>query len=159
MVSASTQLSKRGRPPTGKAQTAAERMRRYRARRRALGLRAVTRYESPPPARLRAGELDARLVEARDLALRCLAAKKIDQRRPLLNKVRARLEYWRRNYTEEPPPATLDRWADVLSGTWPAIALLMMAQTPEAARLRRLTPFAVVLTANERKRIYSAFAL
>lgn len=38
------------RPPTGKALTAAERMRRYRARRAATGLRSITRWK-PAAAR------------------------------------------------------------------------------------------------------------
>src|SRR5215212_7877805 len=103
----------RGRPPTGEAQTPAERMRRYRARQRAAGLRAVTRYEPPPRARLVAGELDNRIVAARDLAVHCLAAKKIDANRRLLAKVQRQLQYWLRNYNEEAPLTVLCEWTGV----------------------------------------------
>src|SRR5688572_12189380 len=142
----STPHSKAGRPVTGEAQTAAERMRRYRSRQRAAGLRAVTRYEAPLPARLSPTELDRRIIDARSLAVHCLAAKKIDADRALLARVRQRLDYWRRNYGEEAPPAALDDWAEVLSKPWGAIALFMTDPKPDAARLRRTSPFDVVLT-------------
>jgi hypothetical protein len=118
----------------------------------------VTRYETPPRARLSAGEVDRRIIAARDLALHCLAAKKIDVDRTLLAKVRNRLEYWHRNYKEGPPPTVLCEWAEVLSRPWSAIALFITDPTRDAARLRRFSPFDIALTALERKRIYAAFA-
>jgi hypothetical protein len=133
-------------------------MRRYRARQRAAGLRAVTRYETPPRARLSAGEVDRRIIAARDLALHCLAAKKIAVDRTLLAKVRNRLEYWHRDYKEGPPPTVLCEWAEVLSRPWSAIALFITDPDREAARLRHFSPFAIVLSPRERKRVYSAFA-
>ena len=154
----SSSVAKRGRPPSGEAQSAAERMRRYRKRRKAAGLRLVARYEPPARVKLTATELDRRIIEARDLALHCLAAKKVDTDRTLLGKVRRRLEYWRRNYKEDAPPATLNDWAEVLSKPWGAIAVFITGGAPEAARLRHSSPFDIVLTARERKRVYSAFA-
>src|SRR5687768_6211051 len=100
-------------------------MRRYRSRQRAAGLRALTRYEPPPRSRITSTELDRRIIDARSLALHCLAAKKIDADRTLLEKVRRRLDYWRRNHNEEAPPAALNEWAEVLSRPWGAIALLV----------------------------------
>jgi len=157
MISTSTKSLKRGRPPTGKAQSPAERMRRYRAGRRSAGFRAVTRYEPRPRTRLSVGELDARVIAARDLALHCLAAKKIDVDRALLAKVRARLEYWSRNHKQERAPAVLSEWAAVLSKPWAAIALFITDPACEAGRLRRFSPFAVVLSSRERERVFSAF--
>jgi hypothetical protein len=159
MISTSTRSLKRGRPPTGDAQSPAERMRRYRARRRAAGFRAVTRYEPRARARLSAGELDARVVAARELALHCLAAKTIDADRALLTKVRARLQYWSRNHKEERPPAVLREWDELLSKPWAAIALFITDPASEPARLRRLSPFTIVLNPRERKRVFSAFEL
>jgi hypothetical protein len=146
MTSTFPKVRQRGRPPTGTAETAAERMRRYRARQRAAGLHAVTRYEPPPRARLSAGELDRRIIAARDLALHCVAAKKIDSDRTRLTKVRRRLEYRARNYTVEVPPTVLSDWAEVLSRPWSAIALFITDAGPEAARLRRSSPFEIVLS-------------
>jgi hypothetical protein len=150
---------KRGRPPTGEAQTPAERMRRYRARQRAAGLRVVTRYEPPPRARLSAHDLESRIIDARALALHCAAAKMIESDRTRLTKVRRRLEYWRRNYKGEQPPAVLDDWAEILALPWTAIALFIIGWDHDAARLSRHSPFEVVLSARQLKRIYAAFVL
>jgi hypothetical protein len=134
-------------------------MRRYRARQRAAGLRAITRYEPPRRSRLSAHELESRIIEARDLALHCAAAKLIDANRALLTKVHRRLEYWRRNYKEERRPTILDDWAEMLSEPWGAIAFFITGRDHEATRLRRRSPFEVVLSPRQHKRIYSAFAL
>ena len=133
-------------------------MRRYRSRQRAAGLREVTRFESPPPVRLTSTELDRRIIDARSLALHCLAAKKIDADHALLTKVRQRLDYWRRNYLEDAPPAALDKWVEVLARPWGSIALFITDPKPDATRLRRTSPFDIVLTERERKRVYAAFA-
>lgn len=101
----------RGRPPTGRAQSAAERMRRYRVRRRAAGLRTVTRYEAPAQA-LPAGALKHRIIEARSLAMHCLTAQKIERDPGLLDRVRQTLATWRGRYTSEGAevPRALDEW-------------------------------------------------
>ena len=150
-------VAKRGRPRSGEAQSPAERMRRYRRRQKAAGLRLVARYEQPARIKLTTTELDRRIIEARDLALHCLAAKKVDADRKLLGKVRRRLEYWLRNHKEDAPPAALNDWEDVLSKPWGAIAVFITGGDPGAARLRHLSPFDIVLTARERKRVYLAF--
>ena len=97
-----------GRPPTGNAQSAAERMRRYRARQRAAGLRAVTRLESPVRTLL-GGALKHRIIEARSLAMHCLAAQKIALAPALLDRVRRTLATWRSRYGKDTPRA-LDEW-------------------------------------------------
>lgn len=114
-------------------------MRRYRARQRAAGLRVVTRYEPPPRARLSARNLESRILEARDLALHCAAAKMIDSDRALLTTVRGRLEYWHRNYKDEQPPTVLDDWAEILSRPWTAMhfssqAVIMLEQLEQLAK-------------------------
>ena len=147
-----------GRPITGEAQSPAQRMRRYRARRRAAGFRLVTRYEAPPRSRLTASELDQRIVQARALALHCLAAKKIDEDRALLKRVRQRLDYWRRNAATSEPLAKVDEWEEVLSRPWAAIAVFITDPGSEAAGLRRISPFDIVLSPPERRRVYAAFA-
>ena len=58
------------RPRTDKAMSPAERVRRYRERRRAAGLRAVTRWRAGTPI-----WSDHRVQEARSLALHVLAAR------------------------------------------------------------------------------------
>lgn len=152
---ATTARRRRGRPPTGRAQSAAERMRRYRARQRAAGLRAVTRLEAPVRA-LSGGALKHRIIEARSLAMHCLAAQKIERNPALLDKVRTTLKSWRTRYGTEMPRA-LDEWDKILREPWPTIAALITDAGERATRLRQSTPFAGVLTPDERERVYAAF--
>lgn len=145
----------RGRPPTGQAQTAAERMRHYRARLRAAGLRAVTRMEAPVRT-LSGGALKHRIIEARSLAMHCVAAQKIERNPALLDQVRRTLKTWRSRYGENTPRA-LDEWETILHQPWPGIAAFITDQGERATRLRQSTPFAGVLSARERERVYAAF--
>lgn len=147
---------RRGRPPTGEALSSAERMRRYRARQRAAGLRAVTRFEAPHRMSLAGAAIDHRIIEARSLAMHCLAAKKIEQDPALLHKVRRTLDRWRRHYGGDTPRA-LDEWDAILHWSWPAIAGFVTDPGERATRLRQSTPFAGVLTPGERNRVYAAF--
>jgi len=148
-------IRSRGRPPTGSAQSPAERMRRYRARQRAAGLRPVTRMEAPAPT-LSSGALGHRIIEARSLAMHCLAAQKIMRDPALLDQVRRTLEAWRVRYGKDTPRA-LDEWALILRRPWPQIAAFITDPGERATRLRQSTPFAGVLGARERARIYAAF--
>ena len=145
----------RGRPPTGQAQTAAERMRRYRARQRAAGLRPVTRMQAVMGIAPEGG-LKHRVIEARSLAMHCLAAQKIASQPKLLDKVKKTLDAWLTRYGMNVPRA-LEEWQAILRRPWPEVAWFMTDAGERATRLRQSTPFAGVLTAIERKRIYAAF--
>ena len=145
----------RGRPPTGSAQSPAQRMRRYRKRQRAAGLRAVTRMETPVRT-LSGGALKHRIIEARSLAMHCLAAQKIMHDPALLDRVRRTLGAWRARYGRDAPRA-MDEWANILRRPWPQIAAFITDPGEHATRLRQSTPFAGVLGVRERKRIYAAF--
>lgn len=145
-----------GRPRTGRAMVAAERMRRYRARQRAAGLRTTVRWQpavSPSPS---PGMLKHRLIEARSLAMHCMIAKKIAANPSLLDLARRNIASWRRRYGDRPPRA-LDEWQEILKRPWPDIAAIMTDPGESAARLRQSSPFAGALTPGERKRIYEAF--
>ena len=113
-----------GRPPTGQAQTAAERMRRYRARQRAAGLRAATRWQPAASSALSPGLLKHRLAEARSLALHCLVAQKIAADPALLDIARRNLATWRARYGDSPPRA-FEEWRAALLRPWPEIADLI----------------------------------
>jgi len=145
-----------GRPPTGRAQSAAERMRRYRARLRAAGLRAATRWQPAAPATVSPGLLKHRVAEARSLALHCVIALKIAADPRLLEIARRNLTSWAERYGDRPPRA-LEEWQTVLDRPWPEIAALITDPGENAARLRQSSPFAGVLTAAERRRVYEAF--
>ncbi len=125
-----------GRPPTGRAQSAAERMRRYRARRRAAGLRVATRWLPAASAAISPGVLKHRILEARSLAMHCLIARKIEADPRLLAAARRNL---------------------ILDRPWPEIAALITDADEAAVRLRQSSPFAGVLTPGERRRVYEAF--
>ena len=145
-----------GRPRTGHALPAAERMRRYRARQRAAGLRPATRWRPAAPASISPGLLKHRLAEARSLAMHCLIARKIAAEPALLGVARRNLEAWLARYGDSPPRA-LEEWRVVLGRPWPEVAALITDPGYDAARLRQSSPFAGVLSAAERRRVYEAF--
>jgi len=139
------------RPRTGKALSPAERMRRYRARRRAAGLRTTTRW-SP---RVSVWS-DHRVAEAKSLALHVLAARRITSDPRLLERARATLGRWLDRYGER-PPAALTEWRDLLEQPWPVVAARATELNEDAARLRQSSPLATLLTAAERRRVHDAF--
>ncbi len=139
------------RPTTGKALSAAERMRRHRARRRAAGLRSV-RHWAPREALWS----DHRIAEARSLAMYVMAARRIGADPSLLARARATLERWLERYGET-PPAAIAEWRALLARPWPEIAARATALDEEGARLRQSSPLATLLTASERRRIHDAF--
>src|SRR3989442_15176394 len=98
-----------GRPPTGRAQSAAERMRRYRARQRAAGLRVATRWLPAASAAISPGVLKHRIIEARSLAMHCLIAWKIEADRRLLAAARRTLATWIARYGHGAPRALAER--------------------------------------------------
>ena len=130
-------------------------MRRYRQRKRAAGLKLVRRWVSGE-AQAVGPWSDHRLLEARSLALHCLAAVSIERQPQLLEIARHNLANWRQARGGVLPPA-LQEWEEILSRPWPQIAAVMTAPTEEGARLRQSSPFAGVLTPAQRRRVYEAF--
>jgi hypothetical protein len=131
-------------------------MRRYRARQRAAGLRAATCWKPAARTALSPGLLKHRVAEARSLALHCLIAQKIAADPELLEIPKRNLAAWIARYGDTPPRA-LEEWRAVLARPWPEIAALISDPGEDAARLRQSSPFAGVLTAAERQRVYEAF--
>ena len=126
-----------------------------RARRKAAGYRAVTRWveASPTPAPYSSH----RLLEARSLALHAAIAHKIDRDPALLEIPRRNLIRWRRLEAHQPTPEWLKTWSALLKRPWSEIAVIMVDPGERAARLRQSSPFAGILSAAERNRIYEAF--
>lgn len=151
----SEQKRSRGRPSTGEAMTAAERMRRLRARRRKAGLRAIVSWQPAVPSQP-APYSPHRLLEARSLAMHALIAAKIGRNTDLLRKPRQNLARWSARW-EGRPPGWVVEWRAILERPWPEIAALITDSSDNAARLRQSAPFAGVLTREERKRVYEAF--
>jgi hypothetical protein len=146
----------RGRPRGPQAPlSAAERMRRMRARRKAAGFRAVTRWEEA--ATKPATFSSHRLHEARSLAMHAAIARKVEREPALLEIARRNLHRWRRLDAHQPTPGWLKEWTALLKKPWLEIASLMVEPSERAARLRQSSPFAGLLSTVERKRIYEAF--
>ena len=150
-----TTTKKRGRPRKGNALTAAERMRAYRKRKRDAGLKNVRRWEPEEGAGVRQYS-DHRILDARSLAMHCKIAQKISRDPDLLNKAKANLERWSAK-SKGPLPKYLHEWQEILDRPWPEIAEIITSMSEDATRLRSSSPFAGVLTADERKQIYAAF--
>ena len=146
---------KRGRPRKPGAKSAAERMRAYRKRKRDLGFRSVRRWE-PVAGEGASGYSDHRILDARSLAMHCRIAQKISRNPGLLDKARDNVARWVAR-TEGEKPRYLEEWEQILEQPWPAIADLITSMSEEATRLRSSSPFAGVLTEDERNEVYAAF--
>lgn len=146
----------RGRPPGPQPPlSSAERMRRMRARRKAAGFRPVTRWEET--ATMPRVFSSHRLHEARSLAMHAAIARKIEREPALLKKARDNLQRWRQLEAHQPTPKWLKEWNALLKRPWSEIASLIIEPSERAARLRQSSPFAGLLSAVERQRIYEAF--
>lgn len=139
------------RPRSGKALSAAERMRRYRARRRAAGLRPATQWTPRVPV-----WSDHRVAEAKSLAMHVLAARRVTGNPRLLARARATVVRWLERYGER-PPAALTEWRDLLEQPWAVVAARATELSEEGARLRQSSPLATLLSEAERRRVHEAF--
>ena len=135
--------------------TAAERMRAYRKRKRVAGLKNIRRWEPEDGAGVRQYS-DHRILDARSLAMHCKIAQKISRDPELLDKAKANLKRWSAK-SRDPKPEHLREWQEILERPWPEITELITRMSEDATRLRSSSPFAGVLTANERDQIYAAF--
>ena len=121
-----------------------------------LVLRVIGKYAGEQGSVLLAGALAHRVLEARSLAMHCLAAQKVARDPALLKAVRRTLATWRARYGSEVPRA-LNEWQKILAGPWPEIAAIITDAGERATRLRQSSPFAGVLSEQERERVYAAF--
>ena len=97
-----------------------------------------------------------RLLEARSLAMHALIASKI-VRDPTLSAIpRNNIERWSARWKDD-APAWLYEWTEMLKQPWSRVAALITEPSERAARLRQSSPFAGVLSKEERRRIYEAF--
>lgn len=132
--------------------SAAERMRRMRERRKAAGLKSVVAWIPTEPEAQRIYS-SHRLLEARSLAMHAVIARKIERDPALLDIARNNIERW----SAQRNSAWLDEWREILKQPWPSIAALIAEPSENAARLRQSSPFAGILSNQERWRIYEAF--
>ena len=149
-------VSQKTRSSSTQPLTAAERMRRYRARKRAAGLKQTRRWV-PARGPDSAVYSDHAILEARSLALHCLIARKISRDPGLLDIARRNLAAWKRAHRPGERPRFLAEWEWWLRRPWPEIAAFITGTSETAARLRQSSPFAGVLDPEERRRVYEAF--
>jgi len=135
--------------------TAAERMRAYRKRKRDAGLKSV-RYWEPAKGEFLRPYSNHRILDARSLAMHCKIAQKISRKPQLLDKAKANLQRWVAK-SEGPQPKCFREWQEILDRPWPEIAEFITSMSDDATRLRSSSPFAGVLTTDERDQIYAAF--
>ena len=145
---------RRGRPPTGRALSAVERMRRMRERRKAQGFKPVTQWVSDGV--LVSPYSDHRRLDLRSLAMHTLVARKLARDPELLTFARDNLKRWGERWGRD-TPVWHNEWQAVLKRPWREVAALITDLSPRATRLRQSSPFAGVLTREERKRIHDAF--
>lgn len=148
-------VTKRGRPRIANAMTAAERMRAFRKRKRAAGFKSVSRW-LPAKEDGISRYSDHRLLDARSLAMHCKIAQKVSRDPELLDAAKQNLARWSRKSAGE-KPRYLAEWQEILDRPWIEIADFITCISDRAIRLRSSSPFAGVLSAEERKRIYEAF--
>lgn len=130
-------------------------MRAYRARKRAAGLKRVSEWV-PVDAGDTPVYSDHRLLDARSLALHCRIAQKISADPSLLEIPRRNLDRWS-DRVAGVAPRYIAEWREILDQPWPQVAAFITSCSERAIRLRQSSPFAGVLDARERKRIYDAF--
>ncbi|MFN0302424.1 MAG: hypothetical protein ACKVQU_18985 [Burkholderiales bacterium] len=143
-----------GKSVGGMRASPAERMRRYRARRRAAGMRLERRWVSDgePTAHFS----DHRLLELRSLALHAAIARKVRAHPELIDRARANLERWVAA-SDDGGRAVLDEWRGLLDLPVADLLRVMVDWNEAAIRLRQSSPFAGILKPSERKAIYEAF--
>jgi hypothetical protein len=134
--------------------TAAERMRRYRARRREAGFRQERRWVASTDSEVAFS--DHRFLELRSLAMHAAIARKIRRQPALLDRARANLQRWQASTSERGAPA-LAEWQDLLKVPLVQLLEIMTDWNETSIRLRQSTPFAGILSPSERKAIYEAF--
>jgi hypothetical protein len=131
-------------------------MRRWRAKRRAQGLKSVVtwvaRADKSPPL-----PLEHRLHEARTLTLCVMIVAKIECDPALLETVYRNFERWEAR-DREVPGSAIRAWRKLLKLPWPRIAERLTVQSKEGVELRSTAPLFGLLSARERRRILGAFS-
>jgi hypothetical protein len=145
-----------GRPRTGAALPAAERMRRLRKRRKAAGLKPKIIWVSDDPVEDSVYS-SHRLLDARSLAMHAVIARKIEQDPSLLSIAKRNIERWSARRPPGRHTGWLQEWSKLLEEPWPRVAALITDTHERATRLRQSSPFAGLLSQKERRIIYAAF--
>ena len=141
-----------GRPRKPGTPDAAERMRAARERKRRAGFRLHQGWVNAAPQ----GYSDHQRLDARSLAMHCLVARKLLANPALITQARSTLARWRAQ-AAEPVPSYFPEWGRILEGSPGEIAAFLASMREDATRLRQSSPFANLLSTEERARIFEAF--
>ncbi len=95
-------------------------------------------------------------VDARNLALHCLVARKILANPDLIEQARSLLTRWKRD-PQETDPSLILKWERILETSIDEIAGFLASMHEDATRLRKISPFRDLLTPEERSRIHASF--
>ena len=94
------------------------------------------------------------LIDRRSLALHVAIASKIEANPPLLELARENLRRW----ATTTPNAAIAEWQQLLdTSTVPELLSLLRSPMERATRLRQSSPFAGVLTREERQAIFNRY--
>ena len=88
--------------------------------------------------------------------MHCKIVQKISRDPLLIDKAKANLSRWSAKI-DGPKPRYLKEWQEILDKPWLTIAEMMTSMSEDATRLRSSSPFAGILSENEREQIYAAF--
>jgi hypothetical protein len=88
--------------------------------------------------------------------MHAVIAQKVERDPRLLDVPRNNLQRWGVRWKNE-APVWYDEWCKIMSRPWLEIAAIITEPSERGARLRQSSPFAGVLSAAERRRIYEAF--
>jgi hypothetical protein len=141
-----------GRPRIRNSATAAQRMQASRTRKREAGLRLVQSWVPDAPVIYS----DHMRLDARSLAIHSAVARKLIADPGLVAKARATLGRWK-GLASGPLPTYFADWDRLLERPPEEIAGFLVSMTAEAVRLRQSSPFAPLLSPEERAKIYAAF--
>ncbi|HEY0683787.1 MAG TPA: hypothetical protein VGD45_15750 [Steroidobacter sp.] len=87
--------------------------------------------------------------------MHAVIARKIQRDPSLLQIARHNIDRWSARW--ETPLPWLEEWREILDQPWHYVAAIITEPSENAARLRQSSPFAGILTKQERWRIYKAF--
>jgi hypothetical protein len=95
-------------------------------------------------------------LDERSLALHKLVAEKVRVTPELLDKARANVRRWQ-GASEDVSPA-LAEWAQILASPANEVIALLTERSARATRLRQSSPFAGILTEEERRAVYESYS-
>lgn len=87
--------------------------------------------------------------------MHAVIARKIERDPKLLQVALDNIERW--SARRQAAPAWLEEWREILHQPWPSVAAFITELSEDATRLRQSSPFAGILSNQERWRIHEAF--